>query len=375
MITIIFLVLFSLSSVKMLQICPTLPVRGELVDIKICRNIENGDIYWNSTVKLIQVNFMEEYCESFYEDVYLSDSRLIRFKTDTMYMPSEAFYRPSCVPKEAVYLLNGLFYVPVKVGRPPSIYQSNYEASKLAIKICDNYRRFVTGESARSVSETRDFIRRIYGRDNVTGYISQGNIYLLNCMQIPREGVIYSRKIRDYCYERIPVIVSNSTIMFTTIGIDLEVGSIGEECGSLFPDGERLWENNFFLRCAVIFLLGALILLLFIDIIGIVSLIKESRADKDTGLEYNDFLFKLANESIRENSRSKISSNSLGFADDASANVNVNLNGIGYVASYASSSKSKKSSCIQFHPAPPRPHPFDSILNTQDSISMTSIHV
>uniref|UniRef100_A0A0K0EFX2 Glycoprotein n=1 Tax=Strongyloides stercoralis TaxID=6248 RepID=A0A0K0EFX2_STRER len=363
----LLIILFS-SPINGLQICPFILKGGEKIDIKICRDISNGDIYWNETVKFIRVNFVEDYCESFFEDVYLSDSRLIRIRTKTMYMPSNVSQVPSCVPKNAVYLLNGLFYVPSQKEHRLTVYRSNHVANKLAMKICANYQKFVQSKGPRSMVEARSFIRQIYGSDNVTGYISSGIIYLLHCTPISNVDIIYTKSIKNYCYEKTPVIINNSIIMFTNNGIDLDNKSPGGTCEPVFLDNQTLLENNTFLKWIVVILGGMIILLITADIIGVIFLIKRSRKSVDDGGIYGDLFFKLVNESIRRAESSRTLFDEVGPERRWSPKLNVTPRGDGGNELRTFSFGRKKRDCIQFHEAPPRPHPFEVILGKRDSL-------
>lgn len=348
------------------QLCQVYLGGGRQIKLDICENLDSGDIYTKESVTFIKANFIDDYCESFTEDVYISEKRLLRTKVKKMYLFGKSPAKPNCVPDGAIYLINGLYYVPSKKHNYITNI-SNAAGSKLASSICKEYRNFINAKDFRAVSETRDFIRQIYGSDNITGYIVSGKIYIESCVEIPVTSIIYSKKINGICYKETPVVIHGSTLMFSSIGIDLESEATTVDCSVLERNRIVIWEDNISLRI-IILGLSSIILFMFILNCVLISWCTSKENEKKTAeVDYNNFLYNLANETINDKILKRSSAYSLTGGQINEVNKNKEFTMV--------NGNTLNNEPIVFLEASPQPHPFDEFLQSKGTIASSSICV
>ncbi|CEF68466.1 Hypothetical protein SRAE_2000312300 [Strongyloides ratti] len=324
------------------------------------------DIYTKESVTFIKANFIEDYCESFTEDVYISEKRLLRIKVRKMYLFGKGPAKPNCVPDGAIYLINGLYYVPSKKHNYITNI-SNAAGSRLASSICREYINFINAKDFRAVSETRDFIRQIYGSDNITGYIVGGKVYIKPCIETSATSIISSKKINGICYKETPVVIHGSTLMFSSIGIDLESEATTVDCSVMEKSKVVIWEDNVSLKIIILGLSSILIFMLILNCVLISWCTSRENEKIATEMDYNNFLYNLANETINEKSLQRSSAYSLTADQIKEANeggkiMTLNMNTL-------------NNGPVIFSEPLPRPHPFDEFLQSEDKILASSIRV
>uniref|UniRef100_A0A0N4ZV42 Glycoprotein n=1 Tax=Parastrongyloides trichosuri TaxID=131310 RepID=A0A0N4ZV42_PARTI len=343
------------------QLCQVYIGGGKSVELDICKNLGSQDIYRKETVTFIQVNFIEERCETFTEEVYISENRLLRIKSSKMYMFGETYSKPSCVPGGATYLVNGLFFIslPRKTSYISNI--SNSAGSKLALSICKEYEHFINAKIIRAVPETRDFIRQIYGSDNVTGYIVNGKIYVQPCTKTEITSIVFSKQINGICYKETPIVVNGSTLMFSSIGIDLESEATTTDCDEIGNGKFTIWEDSISLKRIILGLSIIVTFMIILNCIIIAWCTNKGKEQRTNEIDYNDFLIKLANDTIDEiGGGGRQSSYSL-----TAGCTNYN----------AGNEVSMKRDPITFQVPTPQPHPFESFSTYHDKTLQPSIHV
>uniref|UniRef100_A0A0N5BA84 Glycoprotein n=1 Tax=Strongyloides papillosus TaxID=174720 RepID=A0A0N5BA84_STREA len=348
------------------QLCQVYLGGGKQISLDICKNLDSGDIYSKESVTFIKANFIDDYCQNFTEDVYISESRLLRIKVRKMYLFGNGPAKPSCVPDGAVYLINGLYYLPSKKHNYITNI-SNAAGSKLAHSICKEYTNFINAKDFRAVSETRDFIRQIYGSDNITGYIVGGKIYIQPCVETPATSVISSKKLNGICYKETPIVIHGSTLMFSSIGIDLESEATTVDCDSIEKNRSGVWENNISLKRIILALSSILILMLILNCILISWCTSKGQEKKAAEIDYNDFLYNLANETIGDQTLKRCSAYSLTAVKVEGTNEKENFK--------TSNRNTYNSGPIVFTEPAPQPHPFDAFLQCGNETLPSSVHV
>uniref|UniRef100_A0A0N4Z943 Glycoprotein n=1 Tax=Parastrongyloides trichosuri TaxID=131310 RepID=A0A0N4Z943_PARTI len=220
--TTIILLCILFGKVFLLQICPIVselePVKFPQVN-NICASMIKNKEFIEARVYFIVTDFVKDSCTTTKSStILLSPSSVINVETYTLYHRNvvTSFQKISCVPETAEYLGEGIYYIIEEIVQPNAFKLDEKISNKTCNKLVNDLSSVEGDFSEKGIN----FVRRVTGHDDVTGFVSSSNIFYAECNPI-RLPIATKSLIESSCYNGTKIASEDGKIWYSKNGLDV----------------------------------------------------------------------------------------------------------------------------------------------------------